>query len=501
MEDGSSATSYAELDAASNRLAHAYDALGVGRGDVTAVMLENRVEWAHAWWAAVRSGRYITPINWHLTPDEVEYILANSEAKVLLTSPATREAAAEATRHLPGITLVQIDAGSGADARVHDYADLVSTQPANRIAREYAGAPMFYSSGTTGRPKGIKAKLLDLPPTEVASIAYSMVTAFGMQDGDRYLNTAPLYHGAPASFTFGAHCIGATAVVMRRFDAETALRLIQDERITYSQWVPTMFQRLLRLPDEVRNRYDLSTLRTAVHAAAPCPVEVKRAMIEWLGPILLEYYGATETGATFITSQEWLDRPGSVGRSWSPNTKMAILDIETKRHLGPNEEGLVYFNQVAAHQVEYYKDPEKTAAMYYEGMATAGDVGYVDDDGYLYLTDRLTNMINSGGVNIYPQEIEDCLSSHPAVQDVAVFGVPNQEFGEEVKAVIQLMPGEPAGDELVESLKAHCRARIAGFKIPRSFDFADDLPRAENGKLYKRRLREQYWAGHQTRIL
>ncbi len=501
MENGSGATTYAELDAASNRLAHAYAGLGLQRGDVTAVMLENSVTWAHAWWAAVRSGRYITPINWHLAPDEVEYILANSEAKVLLTGPATRDAAAAAVRNLPDITVIQVDAGPGADARVVDYADFVGDQPSHRIAREYAGAPMFYSSGTTGRPKGIKAKLLDLPPSEVATIAYTMVTSFGMRDGDRYLNTAPLYHGAPASFTFGAQCIGATPVIMHRFDARRALQRLQDEKITYSQWVPAMFQRMLRLPEEVKAAYDVSGLRVAVHAAAPCPVEVKRAMIDWWGPILLEYYGATEAGATFITSEEWLERPGSVGRTWSPSTTMVILDVDTKEPLGPGEEGLVYFNNLAAHQIEYYKDPEKTAGIYHNGLATASDVGYVDDDGYLYLTDRLSNMIISGGVNIYPQEIEECLGNHPAVQDVAVFGVPNEEFGEEVKAVVQLMPGETSGDDVVARLTEHCRANIAGFKLPRSFDFVDSLPREENGKLYKRRLRDPYWAGRTSKIV
>jgi long-chain acyl-CoA synthetase len=501
MEDGSASLTYAELEAASNRFAHALARFGLVPGDVVAIMLENSVEWAVAWWGTVRSGMYLTPINWHLAAEEVEYILENSEARVLVTGEATADAAARASEGRPSLVIIQVGAGDRPEGRVLDFDAVLSAEPATRIDRELAGAPMFYSSGTTGRPKGIKAVLPGEHPSAVAGVAYQMVTNFGMVEGDHYLNPAPLYHGAPASFTFGAHCIGATAVVMKRFDAERALRLIQDEQITISQWVPTMFQRLLALPDEVKQKYDLSSNRVAVHAAAPCAPSVKQAMIAWWGPILLEYYGASECGATVITSPEWLERPGSVGRPWNAGTKMVILDAEKKQPVPPGVEGLVYFEPLSAHRIEYYKDPEKTKGIYHDGMITAGDIGYVDEDGYLYLTDRLSNMIISGGVNIYPQEVEYCLGDHPDVLDVAVFGIPNDEFGEEVKAVVQVQPdlvGDPA---LADRLTAYCREHLAGFKVPRSFDFVQQMPRDDNGKLYKRRLRDPYWEGRDSRVV
>lgn len=498
MEDGSDALTYGELEAASNRFAHALASLGLGPGDVVAVMLENRSEWASIWWGTIRSGMYLTPVNWHLTPEEAEYILGNSEAKVLVVGPATAETAARLHRP-PGLVTVAVG-GAELDGAL-PFEDLLADQPERRIAREMAGAPMFYSSGTTGRPKGIKAQLSGEHPSKAPTVAHLMVTSFGMRDGDRYLNPAPLYHGAPASFTFGSHTIGATSVVMRRFDADRAIRLIQDQRITISQWVPTMFQRMLRLPEATRRAYDLSSHRTAVHAAAPCAASVKKAMIDWWGPILLEYYGATECGATVISSEEWLTHPGSVGKPWNAGTKMALLDPATKEPVSTGTEGLVYFEPLGAHRIEYYKDPEKTASIYHDGMVTAGDIGYVDEAGYLYLTDRLSNMIISGGVNIYPQEIEQCLGDHPAVLDVAVFGIPNDEFGEEVKAVVEPARDARPGPELAAELASHCRAHLAGFKVPRTIDFVDRLPRDENGKLYKRRLRDPYWEGRATKVV
>jgi len=501
MEDGTGTVTYGELEEASNRFAHGLAALGLGPGDVVAVMLENSIEWGVAWWGTVRSGMYLTPINWHLVPEEVEYILGNSEAKVLVTGSSTAEAAARAVRDLPGITLLQVGAGTDAGPGVMDFGDFLAEQPGTRIANELAGAPMFYSSGTTGRPKGIKARLTGDHPSRVPGVPYLMVTNFGMREGDRYLNPAPLYHGAPSTFSFGAHTIGATSVIMRKFDPERALRLLQDERITISQWVPTMFQRMLRLPDEVKDAYDLSAHRVAVHAASPCPPAVKAAMIKWWGPILLEYYGASECGATVITSEEWLTRPGSVGRPWNAGTKMAVLDIESREPVGPGREGLIYFEPLGTHHIEYHKDPEKTASIHHAGMVTAGDIGYVDDDGYLFLTDRLSNMIISGGVNIYPQEIEFCLGEHPSVADVAVFGVPNEEFGEEVKAVVEVVAGTEVGPELVAELTSYCRAHLAGFKVPRSIEVVEALPRDENGKLYKRRLRDPYWEGRSSQVI
>jgi fatty-acyl-CoA synthase len=327
------------------------------------------------------------------------------------------------------------------------------------------------------------------------------MTTFGIGPGDRYLSPAPLYHSAPASWSFGANSVGATAVIMSRFDAEAALRLVDAQEITVSQWVPTMFQRMLRLPDEVRSTYQGRTHRAAYHAAAPCPQHVKRAMIEWWGPIICEFYAATEGGATFIDSSEWLERPGSVGRHWTGGT-IHVLDLADRHELPPGEDGLVYFEAFAANRFEYFDDPEKTASVYHgDDLVTAGDIGHLDADGYLYLTDRLSNMIISGGVNIYPAEIEQHLAAHPDVVDAAVFGVPNEEFGEEVKAVVQVAPQRIGDASLGDELARFCRDGLAGFKCPRSIDLVESLPRDENGKLYKRHLRDEYWRDRTSRLV
>ena len=502
MEDSpAEVLTYGQLEAASNQCAHAWQALGLQPGDVVAIMLENCVEWAVAWWGAMRSGLYLTPVNWHLISSEVEYILANSGAKVLISGVSTAADARQACAQHPGIAHVQVGLGSGASGPGLDFWTLLNAQPATRIARELAGAAMFYSSGTTGKPKGIRPTLPGRPPGEVPSLPYSMMLTYGVREGDVYLNTAPLYHTAPACFTFGAHAVGATSVVMRRFDAERALALIESQQVTVSQWVPTMFQRLLRLDEATRARYDLSRLRTAVHAAAPCPPSAKRAMIDWWGPVLLEYYGSTEAGATVISSQEWLDHPGSVGRPWPDGPKMAVLDVSTRQPVPPGREGLIYFEPLGSHRIEYFKDPERTRELYHDGMIATGDIGRLDEDGFLYLTDRVSDVIISGGVNIYPREIEFCLGEHPAVLDVAVFGIPDAEFGEQVMAVIQPAADAGPGPELGAELTQWCRERLAGYKVPRAIDFVTDFPREENGKLYKRRLRDGYWKDHESRLI
>jgi acyl-CoA synthetase (AMP-forming)/AMP-acid ligase II len=496
---GDRALSYAELDETSNQLAHALAALGLGPGDVVAVMLPNSLAWAPVWWGVFRSGMYLTTINWHLTPAEISYILGNSGARVLVTSEQTAEVAAAAAHEHRGV--VRLQTGGASAPGVLSYEDLVADQPRSTIARELAGGPMFYSSGTTGRPKGVRSPLPGRHPSDVSTTSEVLCSAFGIGDGDRYLCPAPLYHSGPASFSFGCQAVGATAVIMSRFDAQESLRLIQDQKVTVSQWVPTMFQRLLRLPDEVKSAYDLSTHRLALHAAAPCPPWVKRAMIEWWGPILVEYYGSTEVGATVITSKEWLQRPGSVGKLWGLDTPIAIIDPATSRPVPAGEQGLVYFEPLPSNRFAYHRDPDRTARAYLGPLATAGDIGYLDNDGYLYLTDRLSNMIISGGVNIYPQEIEHRLGEHPAVFDVAVFGVPDDEFGEQVKGVVQLAPGWNPSEELARELVTFCRATLASFKLPASVDFETELPRDDNGKLYKRRLRDRYWAGRPSRLV
>jgi long-chain acyl-CoA synthetase len=296
------------------------------------------------------------------------------------------------------------------------------------------------------------------------------------------------------------HTIGATSVVMRRFDAAEALRIIEHQRITHAQFVPTMFQRILKLPEEVRRRSDLSSLQAVWHAAAPCSIHLKRAMIDLFGPVLWEYYAGSEGGGTIISSAEWLERPGSVGRHWSGGT-IRVLDPVALEPVPPGVSGLIYFEPVSIHRFQYHNDPGKTAAAYHEGLFTLGDIGYLDEDGYLFLTDRKSNTIISGGVNIYPQEIEDVLTEHPTVADAAVFGVPDEEFGEQVMAVVELVDASAAGVELAEDLERHCRERLAGFKVPRRLEFTDALPRDSNGKLYKRRLRDQYWEGHESNII
>jgi long-chain acyl-CoA synthetase len=497
MDDGDASITYGRLDEESNAFAHALGGLGLEPGDTLAVMLENCLPFAVAWWAAMRSGLYVTPINWHLTRDEVNYIIGNSAAKVVVTSTLTDDVGSAALADFPGVHHVRVGSGAGSAL---DFDELVATSPTGRLPRELAGAPMFYSSGTTGRPKGVKPALSGRPPAEHSTVSHLIMRTFGIGPADRYLSPAPLYHSAPSSWSFGAHTVGATSVIMSHFDPATALRLLDDQQITASQWVPTMFQRMLRLPDDVRARYRGDTHRVAYHAAAPCPIPVKRAMIEWWGPILVEFYAATEGGATQIDAHEWLERPGSVGRHWTGGT-VHILDLGDRSELPAHRDGLIYFEPFSANRFEYHDDAEKTASVYHEGLVTAGDIGHLDGDGYLYLTDRLTNMIISGGVNIYPMEIENHLAGHPAVLDVAVFGIPNDDFGEEVKAVVQVEP-ERVGDEaLVEELHLYCRQGLAGFKCPRSIDLVAELPRDENGKLYKRLLRETYWRDRESRLV
>ncbi|MEO6156428.1 MAG: AMP-binding protein [Ilumatobacteraceae bacterium] len=500
IDDGVEEITYAQLDEQSNALAHAFAGLGLTAGDTVAAILPNGIRYGIVWWAAMRSGMYITPINWHLTSSEVRYIIVNSEARAVITSAATAAAADEAMAGLDEVHRIHVGASAEGRTTALDFDALVAENPTSRIARELAGAPMYYSSGTTGRPKGVKPPLSGLRPDEFSTVSNLIMTTFGIGHGDRYLSPAPLYHSAPSSWSFGAHTVGATAVVMSKFDAATALHLLDSQRITVSQWVPTMFQRMLRLPAETRAAYRGEVHRAAYHAAAPCPTSVKKEMIEWWGPILFEFYAATEGGATQIDSHEWLQRPGSVGRHWTGGT-IHILDLDDRHELGPNADGLIYFEPFAANKFEYHDDPDKTAAAYHGGLVTAGDIGYLDDDGYLFLTDRLSNMIISGGVNIYPMEIENHLASHPAVIDVAVFGIPNDEFGEEVKAVVQVAPDRIGDDLLKDDLMAHCRVALAAFKCPRSIDLVTELPRDDNGKLYKRLLRDAYWQGRESRLV
>lgn len=480
-------TTYRELDERSNQLAHHLHDLGLRRGDVIAILLENHPAFLELCWAAERCGLYYTAISTRLTADEVAYIVEDSGASVMLTSRAQHEVAAGLRTRIEGLDAwLMLD---GAIEGYEDYEDTVGDLPVTALPEQPKGQDLLYSSGTTGRPKGIKPPLSDDPVDAVAGLGRLGQLLYGMDADTVYLSTAPLYHAAPLRFCMGVHRLGATVVVMEHFDPEQALRLIQEHGVTHGQFVPTMFVRLLRLPPEVRDAYDVSSLRAAIHAAAPCPVPVKQQMIDWWGPVIHEYYAGTEgNGFVAIDSHQWLEHKGSVGRSLAG--PLHILD-EDGNELPPGEVGTVYFE---GGRFEYHNDPAKTAEAYdHRGWSTLGDLGHLDEDGFLYLADRRSNLILSGGVNIYPAEIEGELTMHPEVADVAVFGIPNDEFGEEVKAVVQ--PADPgaAGPELETRLLAFCRQRLAGYKCPRSVAFHGDLPRTRTGKLVKRELQDPYW--------
>ena len=490
------AISYGELDRASNRGAHLFRALGLERGDVVAIYMENNPFYFQLCWAAHRAGLYYVCISSYLTAAEVDYIVADCAAKVFITSEAKAAVAGE---------LVQLMAGGEARFMVdgvidgyQSYEDAVADLPATPIADEFEGTDMLYSSGTTGRPKGIKSPLEDAPFGTTPRSLFLLSELYKLGPEATYLSPAPLYHAAPLRFNLGIQRLGGTSVIMERFDPEQALALIEQYQCSHSQWVPTMFVRMLKLPEAARRKYDVGCMQVAIHAAAPCPVEIKRQMIDWWGPVITEYYAGTEgNGFCAIGSADWLTHQGSVGKALIGTVH--ILDDDMKG-LPVGQLGTIYFAD--GPEFEYHNDPKKTAeSQSPQGWTTLGDVGYLDDEGYLYLTDRKAYMIISGGVNIYPQEVENLLVTHPKVLDVAVVGVPSEEFGEEVKAVVQPIAGVAAGDALAAELMAFCRRRLSSIKCPRSIDFEAELPRHENGKLYKRLLKDRYWGKGETTIV
>jgi long-chain acyl-CoA synthetase len=483
------AITYRELDELSNQGAHLFRSLGLKAGDHIAFLMENRLAFMEICWAAQRAGLYYTAISRYLTKDEIAYIINDCRAKVFITSPQCAAQVRDLVTGAPGapifFMLDEVEPG------YRSWDREAIAQPVSPVADEIAGYDMLYSSGTTGRPKGVKkafeGKPIDWPNPLLMTLCASMC---GMGPDSIYLSPAPLYHAAPLRFNMMAITLGGTSIIMEHFDAEEFLRLVEKRKVTQSQLVPTMFVRMLKLPEEVRGRYDMSSLKGAIHAAAPCPVEVKAKMIDWWGPILIEYYAGSEgNGVTVCTSQQWLDHRGSVGRAVVG--KIKILD-ENDAELPVGEIGTVYFADAPV--FTYHNDPEKTKRAYNaKGWSTLGDVGYVDQNGFLYLTDRKSYMIISGGVNIYPQETEDVLINHPAVADVAVFGVPNEEMGEEVKAVVQPHDMASAGQALEAELIQFCRKHLSAIKCPRSIDFEAELPRTPTGKLVKRHLRDRYW--------
>ncbi len=491
MAGSGSVVTYRELDERSNRLAHALAGAGLGPGDVVALVMENGPRYHEVAWAVLRSGMYLLPVNTHLQPEEVAYVVADSAARLVIASPGLSGLAAGLRKE--GLPAVQ--RWWSLDGSVEDFEPIdavlqgMSVEP---IPGETEGDVLQYSSGTTGRPKGIRRPLNGARMGEGGGAVLNFLAAFGLTEGDVYLSPAPLYHSAPIFWTMGVHRLGGTVVVMERFDAEQMLSAVARYRVTHMQLVPTMFVRLLKLPDSARLRYDLSSLKAVIHAAAPCPVDVKRRMIEWWGPIISEYYSSSEgAGGTFITAPDWLEHPGSVGR---PILGVPHIVGDDGRELPPGESGQVWFE--GAVEFDYLGDPGKTAETTSpQGWRTVGDMGRLDEDGFLYLTDRRAFTIIRGGVNIYPQEIEDVLLQHPQVLDVAVFGIPDEEFGERVHAVVQ--PDQWPADQrqLADALRELCLSRLAAFKCPAAIDFERQLPRTDAGKLYKRLLRDRYLTG------
>jgi acyl-CoA synthetase (AMP-forming)/AMP-acid ligase II len=494
MAQSGEIVTFKELDDRSNQCAQLFRSLGLAPGDCIALYMENHPRFLEICWAAQRSGLYYSAISSRLTASEAEYIIDDCGAKVFITSMAQGELAADLVGRNPAVaTRLMVDATARG---YQSYEEAVASQPAEPIPDELEGNDMLYSSGTTGRPKGVRVPLSGKPAGTPPALQL-LVQGLYQADGSA-VSPAPLYHAAPLRFNMAIQRLGGTCIIMDQFDAVEALRLIEKHRATHSQWVPPMFVRMLKLPSEERTRYDVSSLRVAIHAAAPCPIPVKEQMIEWWGPVLYEYYAGTEAnGFCAIDSEQWMTHKGSVGRPLLG--RIHILDDEGNE-LPPGEIGTIYFGEGA--EFEYHNDPDKTAASRSkEGYTTLGDVGYVDEEGFLYLTDRKSFMIISGGVNIYPQETENLLITHPKVADVAVIGVPNEEFGEEVKAVVQPLDMADAGPALAQELIDFCRENLADVKCPRSVDFDAELPRYPTGKLFKRLLRDRYWKGHESRIL
>jgi len=481
---------YRRLNEDSIRLARYLRSVGLKRGDALAINLENRLEFFLATWAALRSGLYLVTVNQFLPSHNVAYIVADCGAKALITSERLSKVAGEL---LPLIEQCPHRLIVGGELAGWDsYEAALEDQSVVPLDDERQGEHMPYSSGTTGKPKGIRRELGERHISEGPEFLESFLS-YGFDQESVYLSPAPLYHAAPFSFTNRTQVLGGTVVMMPRFDAEESLRLVEQHKVTHSQWVPTMFIRMLKLEEDRRAAYDLSSHEVAIHAAAPCPTEVKHQMIEWWGPILQEYYAASErNGSTRINSEEWLRKPGSVGKAVMGTVH--VCDDDGKE-LGVGEDGVVYFERESV-VFTYHNDPERTREAQhpqYPNWSTMGDVGHLDEDGYLYLTDRKTFMIISGGVNIYPQMIEDALCLHPLVHDVAVIGVPNPDFGEEVKAIVETADGVTHDEEVRTELMDFARERLASYMIPRSIDFRDEIPRLPTGKLYKKQLRAEFW--------
>jgi long-chain acyl-CoA synthetase len=490
------AWSAGEILSGANRLVHALRASGLTEGDPVATLSGNRAELLQTLLAVFQAGWQYVPINTHLTADEAAYILTDSGAQALIADEACASVAGVAAEaaEVPRTARLAVGDVPGFVAMADALAEQPDTTPDHRVA----GGFMQYTSGTTGRPKAVQRATITLDPeTQVAGFAANLTRYDIEVGGDAvHLVTSPMYHMSPLAFGYFSLHFEHTVVLMERWDAERALQLIDRYRVTDVAMVPTQLHRLMQLPEDVRSRYDVSSLRQVIHAAAPCPMDLKRRLFEWLGPVIYEFYGATEGGGTLAKPNDWLAHPGTVGKPW-PGADVKILD-DDGNELPPRTVGTVYLKLMG--EFAYKGDPDKTASNRRGEYFTVGDMGELDDDGFLYLRDRKIDMIISGGVNVYPAEIEAVLLSHPAVGDAAVFGIPHDDWGEEVKATVEPAPGIAPSPALADELLAHCAATLARYKCPRSIDFVDAMPRDPNGKLYKRTLRDPYWVGRERSI-
>ena len=501
---GGTVVSYADLAREADRYGRGLQALGLTAGDTVATLLPNGVTALAMYFAAIETGLYLVPINWHLAAAEVAYILGDSAAGAFVAHERFAGTAGEAA----GLAGIKHRFAAGRAGRSGRSGSVPGFEPLGRLGddgsqeRPYPrthGAPMLYTSGTSGRPKGVRRPLTGADPDDAAVTAAWFFHLFGLApfDGHVHLCGSPLYHTAVLNFAAISVQLGHPVVLMDGWDPEEALALIERHRVTHTHAVPTQFRRLLALPDAARARYDTSSLRAVIHSAAPCPQEIKRRMIDWLGPVIVEYYAATEGGGTLITSEQWLRKPGSVGLPWA-GSQVRVLD-RAGQEVAPGQQGLVYL-RMGTSSFAYHNDEEKTRAARVGDLFTVGDIGYLDQDGYLFLCDRASDVIISGGVNVYPAEIEAELCCHPAVADAAVFGIPHDDWGEEIKAVVEPVAGTQGGPALTGELLAFLSGRVARFKLPRTIDYVTELPRDPNGKLYKRRLRDPYWAGRERAI-
>ena len=498
MANSGEVVTYKELDERSNKIANLFRSKNLNSGDHIAIFMENNVRFTEILWAAQRSGLYYTPISSRLTASEVEYIIRDCEAKLIITSNALKHVVIELTNLINDIPDRYI-----IDGEIDGWNSLeesLISMPSSPINNEIMGQDMLYSSGTTGKPKGIKLPLKNIPIEQSEDLMQVVTGLYGTNQDTVYLSPAPLYHAAPLRFTMCVNYLGGTNIIMENFDAESSLKFIEKYSVSMSQWVPTMFVKMFKLPDDIRNKYDLSSHKCAIHAAAPCPIKIKKMMIEWWGPIIHEFYAGSEgNGFIACNSEEWLAHEGTVGK---PIVGIPHICNDEGEELPIGEEGTIWFEGDS--DFKYHKDEEKTKESRHTihgNWSTLGDVGKLDEDGYLYLTDRKAFMIITGGVNVYPQETENLLITHPKVSDCAVIGVPNEEFGEEVKAVIEPIEWSERGENLEEELINFCKENLSSIKCPKSIDFEKELPRHPTGKLYKRLLKDRYWGNKSSKIV